>query len=46
MVLFVTAGVSLITQTGGGFYSLALVTGCMFAWNVYVAWVLITEISD
>ncbi len=46
MVLFVTACVSLITQAGGGFYILALVMGFMFAWNIYVAWVLITEISN
>lgn len=46
MVLFVVSGVSLITQTGGGFYLLAMVMLFMFGWNVYVAWVLITEIAD
>ena len=45
MVLFVTAGVSLITGAGGGFYILAIVMLFMFAWNVYVAWVLITQVS-
>lgn len=46
MVLFVASGVSLIVRTGGGFYVLAVVMLVMFGWNVYVAWVLITEISD
>lgn len=46
MVLFVASGVSLITQVGGGFYVLAVVMLFMFGWNVYVAWVLITEIAD
>lgn len=46
IVLFVTSGISLITHTGGGLYLLAGVMPFMFGWNVYVAWVLITEISD
>lgn len=46
MVLFVTSGVSLVTGAGGGFYILAIVMLFMFAWNVYVAWVLITEVSS
>ncbi len=46
IVLFVASGISLIAQTGGGFYLLAAVMPFMFGWNVYVAWVLITEISD
>ena len=46
LVLFVVSGVSLITQAGGGFYLLAVVMLFMFGWNVYIAWVLITEISD
>lgn len=46
MVLFVVSGVSLITRAGGGFYLLAVVMLFMFGWNVYVAWVLITEIAD
>lgn len=46
MVLFVTSGVSLITREGGGLYILAIVMMFMFAWNVYVAWVLTTEVSN
>jgi hypothetical protein len=46
MVLFVASGVSLIVDRGGGFYLLATLMAFMFGWNVYVAWVLITEISD
>jgi modulator of FtsH protease len=46
IVLFVVSGVSLIVQRGGGFYLLAALMPFMFGWNVYVAWVLITEISD
>jgi modulator of FtsH protease len=44
--LFVAAGLSLLTRVGGGFYVLALVMVFAFAWNVYVAWVLITEVSE
>jgi hypothetical protein len=46
IVLFVASGISLIARAGGGFYLLAAVMPFMFGWNVYVAWVLITEISD
>jgi len=46
IVLFVASGISLIAQQGGGLYLLAAVMPFMFGWNVYVAWVLITEISD
>jgi len=46
LILFVTTGVSLILQRGPGFYELAVVMVFMFGWNVYVAWILITEISD
>lgn len=46
LVLFNAAGVSLLVRAGGGFYLLAAVMFVMFAWNIYVAWVLITEISE
>lgn len=46
IVLFVASGISLIAHAGGGLYLLAGVMPFMFGWNVYVAWVLITEISD
>lgn len=46
MVLFVVSGVSLIVGSGGGFYLLAALMPIMFGWNGYVAWVLLTEISD
>jgi len=45
-VLFVAAGLSLLTKVGGGFYVLALVMVFAFGWNIYVAWVLITEVSE
>jgi hypothetical protein len=45
-VLFLASGLSLLTRTGGGFYVLALVMILMFAWNIYIAWVLITEVSE
>lgn len=45
-VLFNAAGISLLVRAGGGFYLLAAVMFFMFAWNIYVAWVLITEISE
>lgn len=45
-VLFNAAGVSLLVRAGGGLYLLALVMFVMFAWNIYVAWVLITEVSE
>jgi len=46
IVLFVVSGVSLIVGNGGGFYILAALMPFMFGWNVYIAWVLITEITD
>ena len=46
LVSFNAAGISLLIRTGGGFYWLAAVMFVMFAWNIYVAWVLITEISE
>lgn len=46
IVLFNAAGVSLLLRVGGGFYLLAAVMFFMFAWNIYVAWVLITEVSQ
>jgi len=46
IVLFVASGISLIAHAGGGLYLLAAVMPFMFGWNVYVAWVLITEVSD
>ena len=46
LVLFNAAGISLLVRGGGGFYVLAAVMFFMFAWNIYVAWVLITEISE
>lgn len=44
--LFNAAGISLIVRFGGGFYLLAAVMLLMFGWNIYVAWVLITEVSE
>ena len=46
IVLFVASGISLIAHSGGGLYLLAGVMPFMFGWNVYVAWVLTTKISD
>ena len=46
IVLFVASAVSLIVGAGGGFYVLAAVMPFMFGWNGYVAWVLLTEVSD
>jgi hypothetical protein len=45
-LLFLAAGLSLLIRFGGGFYLLALVMVFAFAWNIYVAWVLITEVSE
>lgn len=45
-VLFNAAGISLLIRAGGGFYLLAAVMFVMFGWNIYVAWVLITEVSE
>ena len=46
IVLFNVAGISLLLRTGGGLYLLALVMAFMFVWNIYIAWVLITEVSE
>lgn len=46
IVLFNAAGVSLLFGVGGGLYLLAAVMFFMFAWNIYLAWVLITEVSE
>ena len=45
IVLFVASGISLMAHAGGGLYLLAGVMPFMFGWNVYVAWVLITEVQ-
>ena len=46
IVLFNLAGFSLLFRIGGGFYLLAVVMFFMFAWNIYLAWILITEVSE
>ena len=46
IVLFVASAVSLMIGAGGGFYILAAVMPFMFDWNGYVAWVLLTKVSD
>jgi modulator of FtsH protease len=46
IVLFVASSASLIVGSGGGFYILAAVMPFMFGWNVYIAWVLMTEVAD
>lgn len=46
IVLFNAAGLSLLFRVGGGFYILAAVMFFMFAWNIYIAWILITEVSE
>jgi hypothetical protein len=46
LVLFNVAGVSLLLRVGGGLYLLAAVMFFMFAWNIYIAWILITEVSE
>ena len=46
LVLFNAAGISLIVRAGGGLYILAAVMFFMFAWNIYIAWILITEVSE
>ncbi len=43
---FVASGLSLLTRGGGGFYLLAVVMLLAFAWNIYIAWVLIAEVSE
>jgi len=37
---------SLLTEIGAGLYLLAVVMVFAFGWNIYVAWVLMTEISE
>jgi modulator of FtsH protease len=46
LVLFNLAGLSLLFRVGGGLYLLAAVMFFMFAWNIYIAWILITEVSE
>ena len=46
IVLFNVAGLSLLLQAGAGLYLLAAVMFFMFAWNIYIAWILITEVSE
>ena len=46
LVLFNVAGISLLLRVGGGLYLLAVVMFFMFAWNIYIAWILITEVSE
>lgn len=46
IVLFNAAGISLIVRAGGGLFLLAAVMFFMFAWNIYIAWILITEVSE
>jgi modulator of FtsH protease len=46
LVLFNAAGLSLLLRAGGGLYLLAVVMFFMFAWNIYIAWILITEVSE
>lgn len=46
ILLFLASGISLLVHLGGGFYILAGVMAFMFAWNIYVAWTLITEVSE
>lgn len=46
LVLFILTGFSLLFRVGGGLYLLAAVMFFMFAWNIYIAWILITEVSE
>ena len=46
LILFNAAGLSLLFRVGGGLYILAVVMFFMFAWNIYIAWILITEVSE
>jgi modulator of FtsH protease len=46
IVLFNLAGLSMLFRAGGGLYLLAVVMFFMFAWNIYIAWILITEVSE
>ncbi len=43
---FNPAGVGLLVHVDGGLYLFAADMFLMFAWNIYVAWVLITEVSE
>jgi Na+/H+-translocating membrane pyrophosphatase len=43
---FVASAVSLLTRTGGGLYLLSVLMLLGFGWNIYVAWVLIAEVSE
>ena len=45
-VLFVGAGLSLLLGSGGGLYLLALWMLLAFVVNIYIAWVLVAEVSD
>ena len=46
IVLFNVAGVSMLLEVGGGLYLLAAVMLFRFVWNIYIAWMLITEASE
>ena len=46
IVLFNAAGISILIHAGGGLYLLAAVMFFMFAWSIYIAWILITEVSE
>ena len=46
LILFNAAGLSLLFRVGGGLYILAVVMFFMFGWNIYIAWILITEVSE
>ena len=46
LLLFILTGLSLLVRLGGGLYLLAVVMFFMFAWNIYIAWILITEVSE
>jgi hypothetical protein len=46
LALFLATGISLIVREGGGFYLLAADMAFMFAWNLYTAWTLVTEVSE
>jgi hypothetical protein len=46
IAFFVGSGVSLLIQSGGGLYLMAVAMLMSFGWNIYVAWVLISEVSE
>jgi hypothetical protein len=46
IVLFNAAGISLLLGAGYGLTLLGVVMFFMFGWNIYVAWMLITEASE